>query len=170
MGMGRHFLLSRHRMAHSLLLAILFVTVDSNFGYLLHTRKFAGVVWNNQRLFSGGQEIVPATLQFQNIHRSSNPPSSCQYIVSNPTFNKIDRSLANKGRLTVPLVYYVADKHSDYGTLGFSLNKRNNGATVGQFYPSLRYLRDRPLYDGGQTNSGSALTMIHKRTGFPENR
>lgn len=37
-------------------------------------------------------------------------------------------------------------------------------------HPSLRALRQRPLYRGGAGERGSAQYMIHRFAGFPENR
>lgn len=65
---------------------------------------------------------------------------------------------------------YIADTHPEYGTLGLRLNERDPGRTMVDLFPALRSFRDRPIYLGGEVNSGSSFTMVHRKSGFPENR
>jgi len=69
------------------------------------------------------------------------------------------------------LHYYIIDRHPEYGTLGFLLNKPS-GKLLGDenLHPELKFLRNRPVYFGGVQNRGSSFTMIHQKPGFPENR
>lgn len=102
------------------------------------------------------------------VRRSTtSTPTSCQFLLEKMHTNTNNPSTKLR---EVPRVVYLADKHLEYGTLGFVLNHRKLGSTVGDLYPSLKHMRHRPLFDGGPRNSGAAFTMIHRRVGFPENR
>ena len=112
-------------------------------------------------------------------------PTVCQYVLANPiAFFRSPRLAATFGihtdtiKKTTPLqelarilpVIYIADSHSDYGTLGFQLNNKMQDTTMVDLHPELRSLRQRPVYQGGPKFSGSSFTMIHRKVGFPENR
>ena len=113
-------------------------------------------------------------------------PTVCKYIIANPKAFFENEEIAKHHGVdlesfppSTPLVdlaehlpvLYIADVHSEYGTLGFLLN-RPTGLTLGddQFHPEFRAFRNRRVYLGGVQNRGSSFTMIHQKTGFPENR
>ncbi len=66
-------------------------------------------------------------------------------------------------------VIYLADELREFGTLGLTVN-RLASTTMMDLYPTLKKLRDRPIYQGGSMKRGNALTMVHRIAGFPENR
>lgn len=115
-------------------------------------------------ILRGQATIVPPDLRFTTVKLSTFAPTTSQFLLSNPA------QMENSATRRKQEVLYIADRHKQYGTLAFKLNNRTGNATQGQIFPSLKYLRDRPLYDGGPANSGAQLTMVHRRTGFPENR
>ena len=113
-------------------------------------------------------------------------PTVCKYIIANPkaffdseeiaTYHGVDLQSFAPSTPLVDLakhlpVLYIADIHSEYGTLGFLLN-RPTGMTLGdeRFHPEFRAFRNQRVYLGGVQNRGSSFTMIHQKTGFPENR
>eukprot|EP01039_Chlorochromonas_danica_P006237 gene6237-6876_t len=67
-------------------------------------------------------------------------------------------------------VIYIADIHSELGSLGLQLNKQVDDLVIGDLYPSLRALRNRPIYLGGVNKKGSSFMMVHQKAGFPDNR
>ena len=104
---------------------------------------------------------VPRNLRFPSVYAyKGKSPNPCQFVLTNPLVES-----SNIGRIV-----YIADKHAEYGTLGYELGKQTQGAVVGDIYPSFRYLRQQPLFDGGAKYCGADFTMIHRRSGFPENR
>ncbi len=66
-------------------------------------------------------------------------------------------------------VIYIADVHSEYGTMGFMLNKRAD-MSMNDIHPEFRSFRSRAVYLGGAQSRGNSFTMLHKRQGFPDNR
>lgn len=123
--------------------------------------------------------------KFGGVHRSLSAPTACQYVIANPErflkeptlLSQFDIKLGDQSEdnlmeylaRTLP-VLYIADKHLEYGTLGFVLNRKSARVTMNDLYPNFRHLRHRPVYEGGSPNSGSSFTMIHSKVGFPENR
>ncbi len=113
-------------------------------------------------------------------------PTVCKYIIANPKallenndiakYHGVDLESFSPSTPLIDLakylpVLYIADVHSEYGTLGFLLNKPTE-MTLGddRFHPEFRAFRNRRVYLGGVQNRGSSFTMIHQKTGFPENR
>lgn len=117
-------------------------------------------------------------------------PTINRYIIANPKAffdannydivkNYMDIDYCNKimmetGTLTLDVIrslpiIYIADIHSEYGTLGFMLNKPSL-KKMNDVHPEYKILRNRPIYEGGLQNKGSSFTMLHKKIGFPENR
>ena len=122
---------------------------------------------------------------FEGVHRHPSAPSACQFIIANPA--KFLKQPALLSQFNVKIgdqseeatvdylvralpVLYIADKHMEYGTLGYVLNKKCVDITMNDIYPNFRHLRHRPVYEGGPPNSGSSFTMVHRKVGFPENR
>lgn len=120
---------------------------------------------------------------FNQISSVDGPPTVCKFVIANPRQFILNPTISknygfdwlstdNQGleELAAALpVIYLADQHSDYGNLGYMLN-RKSPKTVRDFYPGLKKLRDRPVYQGGVGERGSSFTMIHSKVGFPENR
>lgn len=112
-------------------------------------------------------------------------PTPCRYVVANPKafleqpkiarlygfdIDEIGGLDTSAERLAAHLpVIYVADVHTEYGTLGLMLNKRS-GLTMNDLHPELRSLRRAQVYLGGCQNKGSSFTMVHNKVGFPDNR
>lgn len=124
----------------------------------------------------GKNHPIPERLLFKGVSVSQDAPTSCHYLIANPAHWDAQKGNSHLGVKPgshdadyLP-VLYIAEKHTEYGTLGYLLNNRKADATVESVLPSLRYLRDRPLYEGGPEHSGAALTMVHSKVGFPENR
>lgn len=138
------------------------------------------------------QEVVKSLLgketlqnKFNGIQRVSKSPNACQFIIANPskflkqpsllsqynikTHNQSEDALNDYLASVLPVIY-IADRHMEYGTLGYVLNRKSAGATMNDISPNFRHLRHRPIYEGGPANSGSSFTMIHRKVGFPENR
>jgi putative AlgH/UPF0301 family transcriptional regulator len=123
--------------------------------------------------------LIPST----DIVKSA--PTPCRYVVANPKAFLEQPHIARLygfdideiGGLDTPAerlaahlpVIYVADVHTEYGTLGLALNKRS-GVTMNDLHPELRSLRRAQVYLGGCQNKGSSFTMVHKKVGFPDNR
>ncbi len=55
------------------------------------------------------------------------------------------------------------------GTLGYMLGKWE-GKFVGDVYPSFKALRDVKVYRGGVQHRGNSMAMLHRRSGFSDNR
>lgn len=132
----------------------------------------------------GSPVSIPANLLFENVNVAKTAPSICKFIVANPkalydkpliasSFGLDFDAMDPKAPLTslAPLlpVIYIADVHSEYGTLGYMLNKPS-GKTMNDVMPELKTLRQQNLYLGGVQNRGSSFTMLHKKVGFPDNR
>jgi hypothetical protein len=66
-------------------------------------------------------------------------------------------------------VIYLADVNSDLGTLGLALHQLAH-QHMRDVFPSLRVLRDKPLFLGGCQQRGASFSMVHRIAGFPENR
>lgn len=149
----------------------------------------AKFTWNHLRNKSPEQVVgslvsSPARIELPEL--KSDDLSVCKFLIANPKpfledtvlsrrFGvDINERLAGEGCTSSELsallpVLYLADINEVYGSLGFKLNEPTKD-NVGSLYPYLSALSPRPLYSGGRSNQGSALTMIHSIPGFPENR
>ena len=122
--------------------------------------------------------------KFHDVNIVKAAPSISRIIVANPKSFFENPSIAKLYGFdvdavdsTTPLaklapilpVIYVAETHPEYGTLGFLLN-RISDASMSDLYPTLRTFRQRPVYLGGVNSKGAQFTMLHRKTGFPENR
>lgn len=137
---------------------------------------------------STGDNIDLPLYKEMDVARSK--PTINKYVIANPKAffdannydivkNYIDIDYCNKiieetGTLTLDVIrllpiIYIADIHSEYGTLGFMLNKPST-KTMNDIHPEYKIFRNRPIYEGGLQNKGSSFTMLHKKIGFPENR
>ena len=114
------------------------------------------------------------------------PPTVCKFVIGNPRafmdpeneqaalaygFDQRTISASDSAEtLAAQLpVVYVADMHSEFGTLGLQLNRKSD-VKMGDLRPELRTFRDRRVYDGGATGKGSDFLMVRQKVGFPENR
>eukprot|EP01038_Epipyxis_sp_PR26KG_P016701 gene16701-22844_t len=127
---------------------------------------------------------IPQNYLFSSTDIVKSPPTVCRYIIGNPKsminqpniaslygFNREefnDKTILAELADHLPVIY-IADTHPEYGTLGYMLNKRSNDKMI-NIYPELRSFRNRPIFSGGSQGRGSSFTMIHTKTGFPENR
>jgi hypothetical protein len=68
----------------------------------------------------------------------------------------------------LPIVY-IADEQRDFGSLGLILNRKSPNSMM-SLYPTLKRLRERPIYEGGAMKCGNVFTMVHRIAGFPANR
>ena len=135
---------------------------------------------------AGPLYTLPSTEIVPNSDVVKAAPSVCKYIIANPKAFLENEEIAKYHGLelaafspSTPLVdlakhlpvLYIADVHSEYGTLGFLLN-RPTGFRLGdeQFNPEFKAFRNRRVYLGGVQNRGSSFTMVHQKTGFPDNR
>ena len=128
--------------------------------------------------------ISPSFL-FNNTTLYKGKPTINKFIIANPKaflekrkisklycnidFNSFDESSYLHELATFLPVIYIAENHPDFGTLGFQLNQPS-GKFVGDVNPSFKMLRKKMIFQGGLQNRGNSFTMLHKRTGFPENR
>ncbi len=127
---------------------------------------------------------------YKEMDVSRSKPTINKYIIANPkaffdvnnydivkNYMDIDycnKVMAENGMLTIDVIrslpiIYIADIHSEYGTLGFMLNKPST-KIMNDVHPEYKSFRNRPIYEGGIQNKGSSFTMLHKKIGFPENR
>ena len=119
--------------------------------------------------------------KFPNTDIAKKAPTVCTYVIANPKafFEKpriakaygIDMEsitpntpLEDLAKL-LPVVY-IADVHTEYGTLGYQLNKRSEN-TMNDIFPELRSFRQTPVFLGGQQNKGSSFTMVHNKVKIP---
>ena len=104
-------------------------------------------------------------------------PTVCTYVIGNPKafFEKprmakaygvdvdsIDPKTPLSDLAKILPVVYVADVHTEYGTLGYQLNKRSQN-TMNDMSPELRSFRKTPIHLGGAQNKGSSFTMVHNK-------
>ena len=122
-------------------------------------------------------------VQFVGVDVVTKSPTTCKFIIGNPKaffenketakaygidFESYNRSTSLMDLAEVLPVIYIADIHSEYGTLGFQLNRPLT--TMESLRPELKAFRKSPVFAGGVKNKGSSFTMVHKKAGFPENR
>ena len=115
--------------------------------------------------------------KFPNTDIAKKAPTVCTYVIANPKafFEKPriakaygvdmesispETTLEELAKL-LPVVY-IADVHTEYGTLGYQLNKRSEN-TMNDIFPELRSFRQTPVFLGGQQNKGSSFTMVHSK-------
>ena len=114
---------------------------------------------------------------FPNTDIAKKAPTVCTYVIGNPKafFEKprmakaygvdvetIDPRTPLSDLAKILPVVYVADVHTEYGTLGYQLNKRSQN-TMNDMSPELRSFRKTPIYSGGVQNKGSSFTMVHNK-------
>ena len=132
---------------------------------------------------SGDAVLAPA-YKYKGVDIVKSAPTVCKFVLGNPKALYENPMIAKSVGLdfasmdpTTPLtalapllpVVYIADWHSEYGTLGFMLNKAS-GQSMNDVKPEYRAFRQRPVYVGGVNNRGNSFTMLHAKAGFPENR
>ena len=115
--------------------------------------------------------------KFPNTDIAKKAPTVCTYVIANPKafFEKprmakaygvdvenIDPKTPLADLAKILPVIYVADVHTEYGTLGYQLNSRSAN-TMNDISPELRSFRQTPVYLGGQQNKGSSFTMVHNK-------
>lgn len=130
-----------------------------------------------------GSNSVPEIYKYENVDIVQKTPTLCEYIIANPKsfldnpdlakqygvdFDEIDMSQPAEALAAYLPVIYLADFHSEYGNLGFTLNKRSS--MLVELRPELKALRGCSVYLGGVKKQGSSFTMVHSKVGFPENR
>jgi putative AlgH/UPF0301 family transcriptional regulator len=121
---------------------------------------------------------------FKGVDIVKSAPTVCRFVLGNPKalyenpliaksvgldFSTLDMATPLSTLAPLLPVLYVADWHSEYGTLGFLLNKPT-GQTLGEVKPEYKAFRQRPVYLGGVNNRGNSFTMMHAKAGFPDNR
>jgi hypothetical protein len=121
---------------------------------------------------------------FENVDLVRSSPTINRYIIANPkeffarpdvarqygvNVGGIDPETPLSELATMLPVIYIADIHNEYGTLGYTLN-RKTGLTMKDAYPVYKTFRMRNIYEGGTGKKGSSFTMLHQIGGFPENR
>lgn len=132
--------------------------------------------WGHFQTMLYAREGTPTDMTQVSI--SEQAPMICQFIIPRPGVildeSILSRIYGDTSQENIKLqqnpVIYISSDHSQYGTLGYVLNRRADDAKVGSIYPELRHLRDRPVFEGGPPSSGSSLTMIHKLAELPDNR
>ena len=122
------------------------------------------------------QEFDPKYL-FPNTDIAKKAPTVCTYVIANPKAFFEKPRMAKAYGVDVenippntPLselakilpVVYVADVHTEYGTLGYQLNKKSQN-TMNDVSPELRSFRQTTINLGGVQNKGSSFTMIHNK-------
>lgn len=134
-----------------------------------------------------GDDMLDSSLHYSNTDILKKSPGICNYIIGNPkafldpenkavaALRGVDQDTLDLSRPATDLakilpVMYLADLHSEYGMLGLRLNAKDKKRTMIDLSPELKAFRDRPVYLGGEVNSGSSFLMVHRRGGFPENR
>ena len=115
--------------------------------------------------------------KFPNTDIAKKAPTVCTYVIANPKafFEKpriakaygVDMESISPNTPLDELakllpVVYIADVHTEYGTLGYQLNKRSEN-TMNDIFPELRSFRQTPVFLGGQQNKGSSFTMVHSK-------
>jgi len=130
-----------------------------------------------------GSNSLPSKYKYENVDIVQKTPTLCEYIIANPKsflenpelakqygvdFDEIDKSRPAEELAAYLPVIYLADYHSEYGNLGYMLNKRSSSLV--ELRPELRALRGSSVYLGGVRKQGSSFTMVHAKVGFPENR
>eukprot|EP01041_Mallomonas_annulata_P003136 gene3136-6172_t len=131
----------------------------------------------------GDSDSLPSKYLFPGVDIIQKSPTLCEYIIANPKafmenpdiakqygvdLDEIDQSKPAEDLARYLPVIYLADFHTEYGNLGFMLNKPETKMT--ELRPELRALRNAPVYRGGIRNQGSSFTMVHGKVGFPDNR
>ena len=121
---------------------------------------------------------------YKDVDIVKSAPTVCRFVLGNPKalfenpliaksvgldFASMDPATPLTALAAMLPVAYVADWHSDYGTLGFMLNKPS-GQSMNDIKPEMKAFRSRPVYLGGLNNRGNSFTMMHAKAGFPENR
>ena len=132
----------------------------------------------------GDIDSIPVSVKFENVNVEKSKPTYNRFIIANPKALLNDANVARSFGINLdsisestPLseivahlpVIYIADVHSEYGTMGYMLNNRSS-KSMGDSKPEYRMFRNRPIFKGGATNRGSSFTMLHRKGGFPENR
>lgn len=125
----------------------------------------------------GSMKDLEEKHKFHNTDIAKKAPTVCTYVIANPkAFFEKPRMAKAYGvdvdniDLKTPLtelakilpVIYVADVHTEYGTLGYQLNSKSAN-TMNDISPELRSFRQTPVYLGGQQNKGSSFTMVHNK-------
>jgi hypothetical protein len=125
----------------------------------------------------GSSHDLEEKYKFPNTDIAKKAPTVCTYVIANPKafFEKprmakaygvdvenIDPKTPLEDLAKVLPVVYVADVHTEYGTLGYQLNSRS-GNTMNDISPELRSFRQTPVFLGGQQNKGSSFTMVHNK-------
>ena len=128
------------------------------------------------------QEFDPKYL-FPNTDIAKKAPTVCTYVIANPKAFFEKPRMAKAYGVDVenippntPLselakilpVVYVADVHTEYGTLGYQLNKKSQN-TMNDVSPELRSFRQTTINLGGVQNKGSSFTMIHNKVRSHDN-
>lgn len=125
----------------------------------------------------GSMKNLESKYKFSNTDIAKKAPTVCTYVIANPKafFEKprmakaygvdvenIDPKTPLEELAKILPVVYVADVHTEYGTLGYQLNSRSAN-TMNDISPELRSFRQTPVYLGGQQNKGSSFTMVHNK-------
>lgn len=134
--------------------------------------------------FCGDVDSIPASAKFENVNVEKSKPTYNRFIIANPKALLNDANVARTFGIDLdsisgatPLteiaarlpVIYIADVHSEYGTMGYMLTDRCS-KSMGDSKPEYRMFRSRPIFNGGGIGRGSSFTMLHRKGGFPENR
>lgn len=165
-------------------------TISLNTKKNVHTMKANTLInWNVEEQLRSLPQETPILEVFSEILRASNyhsfstfpnvtlypqEPTICRYIIPNPLSCLRNprffeyHGLSIQDIRTWPVIY-IANINKDYGTLGLMINQLAE-VNVGNLYPAYRKLRNQPLFLGGKNRKGASLLMIHRKTGFPENR
>ena len=135
----------------------------------------------------GGKIVNDESLTYENCDILRSSPSICKYIIGNPKaflspenaqmsakygfkLDDLNQDVSATSLAKLLPVIYIADSHSEYGTLGLQLNSKETETTMMDIHPELKHLRSRPIYRGGAGKSGASFMMVHRKSGFPENR
>jgi len=112
------------------------------------------------RLITSRENIEKKYL-FDNVKLVKKKPSVCQFVIANPKSFLMDkeaahmygfnRDLFNETTLIDDIcknlpVIYLADIHSEYGTLGYMLHRP--AAVMNDFHPELRKFRQKRVFLG----------------------
>lgn len=132
----------------------------------------------------GDRSLLRDDCRYNEVSVVKGAPTVNRFVVANPKamlenpliaktvgldFDAIDASMPLSKLADELPVIYIADVHSEYGTMGLMLNKRAD-VSMNDVSPEFRSFRSRAVYQGGTQNRGNSFTMLHKRQGFPDNR
>lgn len=135
------------------------------------------------RAVLGGTLEIENEYLFDNVDILKSSPTITQYVIANPKVfiensqlaktygvdvSELDLKQPASTLATILPVIYIADFDTEYGHLGYLLNKP--GGLMNELRPELRMFRNRPYYIGGIGKKGSSLTMVHRKVGFSDNR